>query len=94
MLNVIGSVSTAVFFLMNASTVLDVIDVVQKKVISFDLVMLFFGLANSTLWILYGYLLRDMFLYAPNLPFVVTGMLKILLLTVYPMTSKKSLKSE
>ncbi|XP_067932391.1 sugar transporter SWEET1-like [Watersipora subatra] len=82
-LNLIGSSTSAIFFLMNCSTILEVISAVKAKSARFDLTMLMFGMLSNALWITYGLLLNDLFIYGPALPFVVIGLMKIILMFTF-----------
>ncbi|KAL5004623.1 hypothetical protein ScPMuIL_018079 [Solemya velum] len=78
-------------FLFVASTILmstpalEIVDCVRNQSASgMSLAMLYGGLLCAATWLLYGLLLKDFYIYAPNIVGVVTHLGKVAMLFVYP----------
>ncbi|XP_064610130.1 sugar transporter SWEET1-like [Liolophura sinensis] len=80
----LGLILCLITTVLLTSPVFEILDCIkQRSVADMSVAMLFGGLVCSALWLFYGMLLGDFFIYAPNFPGVATGVGKLVLLVNY-----------
>ncbi|ESP01253.1 hypothetical protein LOTGIDRAFT_157427 [Lottia gigantea] len=94
MTSMLGQILFVWSIILLLTPALDIIAVIQQGTSEGMSVSLLIGCALSSLsWLLYGYMLKDLYIYGPNIPGTVVNIGKFIALFCYKKPSK-SLKSE
>lgn len=83
MTSTLGKAAAAVVIIMNCVPALDIAETLKTKSADFDRIMLLAGMVTCGLWFMYGRALGDFNVYGPNIPFLLTGAVKLLLTMRY-----------